>query len=103
MKNIMMGTLALCAAFAFAGCGDDDCTDGANRILAVQESCGFEVPDTDGGDGDGGECTEAAGALAQCVAECYEAADCAGVPGATDFDATSQAAMDLNSCVAMCN
>jgi hypothetical protein len=60
------------------GCGND-CDDAADRITAKFEECGIDV--ASGGDAEGGECTEEAGAAAQKAAGCVEAASCEGLKG----------------------
>jgi hypothetical protein len=69
------------------GCGND-CDDAADRVTAKFEECGIEA--TDGGtSGETAECTEEAGALAQCTADCTEAADCGAFDGTNAEAATA--------------
>jgi len=77
----MIALLALTfgmAAFT-TGCGND-CEDAADRIIAKAEECGLDTGTSDG-DGASGECTDEAGAAAQCAAGCYEAASCETLKG----------------------
>jgi hypothetical protein len=100
MKKIIVASFALALA-ALQGCSTP-CEDGSNRQLAALEACGFQQASEGEGEGEAPECTEAAGALALCTAACYEATPCVGMPGATDFDATSDEFTAFTECTAAC-
>jgi hypothetical protein len=61
----------------FGGLGNDPCQDATLRIEAKFVECGIETT----GGGEAGECTDEAGASAQQIAGCVEAASCEALRG----------------------
>ena len=103
MKKIVVLFAAVAALALTNGCASK-CEAAGARIAAAVDVCGAAAVGEGEGEGEGeATCTDADGALAECTAACYEAADCAGVPGTTDFDATSPAFTDWSDCVAACS
>ncbi|MBK8256204.1 MAG: hypothetical protein IPK82_26490 [Polyangiaceae bacterium] len=96
MKKIVMacGLLGLLSAFA-AGCGGNKCEAAADKITAKYEGCSIDLTTTDGGEG--AECTDEAGKLAECQANCFDAASCETLKG-EDTDG----ALELADCISKC-
>ena len=85
--------VALALLCGLAGCGSSPCKDLNAREVAVYDACGVTIP-TDLEDGGSGNCavddTEA-----ECVAACYEAAECNALDGSDD--AANQALYDCSA------
>jgi hypothetical protein len=69
----MLGLLGILGAMG-VGCGGNACEAAGDTIEAKYGECGKELP-TSTASGTA-ECTEAAGKLAQCTADCFAAASC---------------------------
>lgn len=93
MRRISL--LALAALSLMVGCSDP-CEEAGDRITAAYEACGFEISDEDAEDAES-ECSDKDGELAQCTADCVEAADCGALDG-SDTDA----ALSYGECVLAC-
>jgi hypothetical protein len=95
-------SMILLSAGVLVACGGDECEKAADRMEAVMADCGIDNTATSSTTGTAtgtteAECTEEDGAGMSCMADCYEAADCAGVDG-SDLDA----ALELGGCMLEC-
>lgn len=71
---VVFSMVAGIAAFA-SGCGTD-CDAAADDVTAKYEECGITIPSVEDGGDEEPECTEAAGTLQLCQADCITAASC---------------------------
>lgn len=84
---------------ALVACGGDACEKAADRMEAAMADCGIEntgtttttTATTDA------ECTDEDADAMNCMADCYEGADCAAIDG-SDLDA----ALELGGCMLEC-
>lgn len=82
-KVLFVASVLGLSAFA-QGCGNA-CDDYADAVTAKYEECGVDLPS--GSDGDsGGECTDEAASLAECLTPCIENVSCGALDG-SDLDA----------------
>jgi hypothetical protein len=84
MRSILFAFVALTAV----ACGDP-CEKAADRMAAKADECGLTTDD--GGEATDdveAECTEAAQALAECTADCYDDAPCGAFDG-SDLEAAT--------------
>jgi len=101
-KIVALSFVAVLATLA--GCGTP-CEAAADKQQAKIDSCGAAEAPAEGegeGEGEAPACDEEDAALAECNAACYEEADCKGIPGTKDFDATGTEFTDFGACVAKC-
>lgn len=84
------------AAFA-QGCGND-CDAAADDAEAKFDECGIDIPTVEDDDGEEAECTEAAGTLALCQADCITAASCEALKGED-----AEGAADYATCIGKCS
>lgn len=105
MKKIAMFLGASLIASTLIACGKNDCEDAADRYVARYEECGGEISNEDGGSSDGGstECSEAAGKLAQCQADCRDEADCKLIVVDTANLPTAEETKAYADCLLACN
>ena len=92
-------SMILLSAGVLVACGGDECEKAADRMEAAMADCGIEntsTATTTTGTTEA-ECTDEDAEGLSCMADCYEAADCAAVDG-SDLDA----ALDLGGCMLEC-
>jgi len=91
-------SLILLSAGVLVACGGDECEKAADRMEAVMADCGIENTATGTTTGTTeAECTDEDAEGLSCMADCYEAADCAAVDG-SDLDL----ALELGGCMLEC-
>lgn len=80
LKTALMAFAMGCLVVGGVGCGND-CDDAADRAAAKADECGLTTTDGGSETGETVECTDELGTLAQCAADCIEAASCEALKG----------------------